>query len=159
MLSGCLQVKFFMTTGHFRQQKARLVEQRNQLFFFFFLRWLLPCQYFLDNWTLLSFSLLGVYTDQFSSSQIHPKCSLGQDSPNMWNEARFTKSVKWAKLWDFDNNSSAFRGVLGLGMRESLILRTHLARESISGIRKARDTLDKVPDWQAANFDSEKCQF
>ena len=30
-------------------------------------------------------------------------------------------------------------------MRESLILRTHLARESISGIRKARDTLDKVP--------------
>ena len=25
-----------MTTGHFRQQKARLVEQRIQLFFFFF---------------------------------------------------------------------------------------------------------------------------
>ena len=98
--------QIFMTTGHFRQQKARLVEQRIQLFFFF--RWLLPCQYFLDNWTLLSFSLLGVYIDQSSSSQIHPKCSLGQDSPNMWNEARFTKSVKWAKLWDFDNNSSIF---------------------------------------------------
>ena len=27
--------QIFMTTGHFRQQKARLVEQRIQLFFFF----------------------------------------------------------------------------------------------------------------------------
>ena len=27
-------------------------------------------------------SLSGVYQDQSSSSQNHPKCSLGQDSPN-----------------------------------------------------------------------------
>ena len=70
-----------MTTGHFRQQKARLVEQRIQLFLF--LPLITSMSIFLDNWTLLSFSLLGVYIDQSSSSQIHPKCSLGQDSPNM----------------------------------------------------------------------------
>ena len=147
-----------MTTGHFRQQKARLVEQRIQLFFF---RWLLPCQYFLDNWTLLSFSLLGVYIDQSSSSQIHPKCSLGQDSPKtcemrqdspkVWSEPSFETSTTTLQ----SSFKASLSRCVGLGMRESLILRTHLARESISGIRKARDTLDKVPDWQAANFDSE----
>ena len=86
----------------------------------------------------------------------------------MKSGTRFTKHVKWGKIHQKSEVSQAlrlrqqhfnlllkqaFRGVLG--MRESLILRTHLARESISGIRKARDTLDKVPDWQAANFNSE----
>ena len=143
----------------FASKKAHLVEQRIQLFFVCFFRWLLPCQYFLGKWTLLSFSLFGVYIDQSSSSQIHPKCNLRQDSPNMWNEVRFTKNVKWAKIETSTNKlqflKRAFHGELGLGMRESLILCTHLARESISGIRKARDTRGKVPDWQAANFNFE----
>ena len=159
MLSDCFQVNSFMITGHFSPAKRPVWLSNEFSFFFFLFRWLLPCQYFPDNWTLLSFRLLGVYIDQSSSSQIHPKCSLGQDLPNMWNEARFIKSVKWAKLWHFDKNTSilkqAFRGVLGLGVRESLRLRTHSAREPISGIRKVRDTLDKVPVWHAANFDFE----
>ena len=102
----------FHDNGHFSPAKGPFGSATNSAFFIFFIffifRGLLPCQYFLDNWTLLSFCLLGVYIDQSSSSQIHPKCSLGQDSPNMWSEARFTKSVKWAKLWDFENNT--FKG-------------------------------------------------
>ena len=66
-------------------------------------------------------------------------------------------SVIYGANFPFKASLSRCVGVGAMGMRESLILRrsTHLARESISGIRKVQDTLDKVPDWQAANFDSE----
>ena len=43
-----------------------------------------------------------------------------QDSPKVRNEPSFETSIQFLK--------QAFRGALGLGMRESLILRTHLAR-------------------------------
>ena len=80
----------FHETGHFSPAK-RPAWWSNEFSFFYSFRWLLPSQYFLDNWTLLSLSLLGDYINQSSSSQIHPKCSLpGQDSPN--------RDVKWGKI-------------------------------------------------------------
>ena len=102
MLSDCFQVNIFMITGHFSPAKDPFGWVTNSAFFFF--HWLLPCQYFLDNWTLLSFSLLEVFIDQSSSSQIHPKClgpdkihqtcEMRQDSPKVWSEPSFETSTR-----------------------------------------------------------------
>ena len=82
-------------TGHFLPARRPIWSSNQFTFCFsFFFRWMLPCQYFLDNWTLLSFTLLGVYIDQSSSSQIHQNviwdkihqtCEMRQDSPKTWS--------------------------------------------------------------------------
>ena len=121
--TDCFQVNIFMITGHFSPAK-RPAWFSNKFSFFSFLL-IASCQYFLDNWTLLSLqinlprrSIQNVIWDK-----IHQKCETSKDLTVQQRNLNFKASLsRWVGVGD-------------------------------DGLRKALDTLDKVPDWQAANFD------
>ena len=114
MLSGCFQVNIFMITGHFSPAKRPVWSSNQFRFFFFFFADCFRVNIFLTTGHFFHFVYLELI-DQSSSSQIHQKFNLSQDSPNRWNEARFTKNVKWAKLWDFNFFKASLSRWIGVG--------------------------------------------
>ena len=150
-----------MITGHFSPAKRPIWLSNEFSFFFFFVffRWLLPCQYFLGNWTLLLFSLLGVYIDQSSSSQIHPKCNVRQ--------AKFTKHVKWGKIhqkcevsqdWDFNQQTSIFKASLSRWVGVGNEGKFDIPYTFGTGV-DIRNPESPGYSWQSARLTSGKFQF
>ena len=91
-------------------------------FFFFFFADCFRVNIFLTTGHFFHLVYLGVFIDQSSSSQIHPKCSLGQDSqtcemrqdsPKVWSEPSFETSTK--TLQSFKASLSWCVGVGGEG--------------------------------------------